>query len=144
VQQRRASALVRDLGLASVGIGPSADNPNEGALILHVSGKSAPVVPAVIDGVRTRLVFDDPNAAARVPAISPQQVSQAAAVKETHVSDFMGKPGIQGVGVSISSDNPAETAISIYVIKGQAHPPIPPVVDGIRTKVFEGTPFKAY
>ena len=141
VQKARSQSLMRDFGFASVEIGPSVDNPNEGALILHVSGKTAPAVPAVIDGVRTRLLFDDP--AAQMPKISSQQISQAMAAKEAHVSEYLGK-GIQGMGVAISSDNPAEAAIAIYVIEGQTHPAIPAVIDGIRTKVIEGTPFKAY
>jgi hypothetical protein len=91
--------------------------------------------------VRTRLVLDNP--AAVMPTLSSQQISQATAIKEAHASEYLGK-GIQGMGVAISSDNPAETAIAIYVIQDQVHPAIPPVIDGIRTKVFEGTPFKAY
>jgi len=141
VQKARSQALMRDFGFASIDIGPSADNPKEGALILHVSGKSVPAVPAVIDGVRTRLVFDDPGFTA--PAIGAQQIGHATTVKEAHLLEFIGK-GIQGVGIAVSSDNPAETAISFYVIQGQAHPAIPAVIDGIRTKVIEGTPFQAY
>ena len=141
VQKARAQSLMRDFGFASVEVGSSADNPSEGALLLHVTGKSAPAVPAVIDGVRTRLVFDNP--AAQMPTVSAQQIAQATAVKEAHVPDFLGK-GIQGVGVAISSDNPGEMAIALHVIKGQAHPAIPAVIDGIRTKVFEGTQFKPY
>jgi hypothetical protein len=141
VQSARAQSLIRDFGFASVEAGSSADNPNEGALLLHVTGKSAPAVPAVIDGVRTRLVFDNP--AAQMPTMTAQQVAQATAVKEAHVYDFLGK-GIQGVGVAISSDNPSEMAIAFHVIKGQAHPAIPATIDGIRTKVFEGTQFKTY
>jgi hypothetical protein len=141
VQKARSLSLMRDFGFTSVEAGVSGDNPKEGALVLHVSGKAAPAVPAVIDGVRTRLVFDDP--AAQIPKISAQQISQAVAVKEAHIAQFLGK-GIQGVGVAISSDNPAETAISFYVIQGQAHPAIPAVIDGIRTKVIEGSGFKAY
>ena len=141
VQKARSASLMRDFGFTSVAVGPSADNPNEGALILHVSGKSVPALPAVIDGVRTRLVFDNPSFSA--PVISSQQISQAMAVKEAHVSEYLGK-GIQGFGVAVSSDNPAETAIAIYVIQGQAHPAIPATIDGIRTKVFEGTQFKTY
>jgi hypothetical protein len=65
-------------------------------------------------------------------------------VKEAHVADLMHQPGTQGVGVSISEDNPAETAISIFLVKGVAHPPIPAVIDGVRTKIFEGARFKAF
>lgn len=144
VQKARAPSLIRDFGIASVDVGASADNPKEGALMLHISGKSMPAVPPVIDGVRTRLVFDDQGAAAKLPAASDPQISHAASVKESHASDFLGKPGVQGLGVSMSADNPAEAAISIYVIKGEVHPPIPAVIDGVRTRVFEGTRFKAY
>src|SRR5579859_6537957 len=74
VQKARAQALIRDFGFAAVEVGASADNPIEGALVLHVTGKSVPAVPAVIDGVRTRLVFDNP--AAQMPAMSAQQRSE--------------------------------------------------------------------
>jgi hypothetical protein len=143
VRQRHASALVRDFGFASVEVGASADNPAEGALVLHVSGKSVPAVPAVIDGVRTRLIFDDPAVAGKVTA-SQGMIDRALAAKDAHAADFMGHPGIQGVGVSLSADNPAEAAVSIYVIQGVAHPVIPAVIDGIRTRIFEGDRFRAY
>ena len=143
VQQRRAQSLMRDFGVASVQTGASADNPNEGALMIHISGKSVPAIPPVIDGVRTRLVFDDPSVLAQLPQVSSKQLQDATAIKEAHVSEFLGK-GIQGIGVAVSGDNPAETAIAIFVIKGAAHPAIPATLDGVRTRVFEGDRFKAY
>jgi len=140
VQQRRALQLMQDPSIKSVTVGASADNPKEGALLIQVSGSAIPQVPASIDGVRTRLVLD-----ANVhPVLGDQEFSRAAVAKEAHVSSLMGQPGIQGVGVSISTDNPTEAAISIYVIKGAAHSAIPAMIDGVRTKVFEGTRFKAY
>lgn len=142
VQQRRAIQLMQDPAIKGVTVGASADNPNEGALLIHVSGASLPAVPATVDGVRTRVVFDSENAT--VPSLAANMLEHAIAVKEANVNNWMGRPGIQGVGVSISADNPAETAISIYVIKGSAHPPIPATIDGVRTKVFEGSRFKAY
>jgi hypothetical protein len=143
VQQRRAQSLMRDFGVASVKTGPSADNPSEGALMIHISGKSVPAIPPVIDGVRTRLVFDDPSVLAQLPQVSSKQLQDATAVKEAHVSEFLGK-GIQGIGVAVSGDNPSETAIAIFVIKGSPHPAIPATLDGVRTRVFEGDRFKAY
>jgi hypothetical protein len=144
VEQRHAKALIRDFALASVETGASADNPKEGALVLHVSGRSVPAVPAVIDGVRTRLVFDDPAAAAQWPALSADQIARASAVKEARVAGLLGQPGIQGVGVTVSNDNPTESAIAIYVVQGQAHQPIPAVIDGLRTRIFEGDRFRTY
>lgn len=143
VQQRRAAQLLQDSSIKAVTVGASADNPNEGALLIQVSGSTIPRVPPTIDGVRTRMVFE--AAAAEVlPSVGRQEVDRATIVKEAHVAEFMGQPGIQGVGVSISADNPAETAISIYVVKGVAHQPIPAVIDGIRTRIFEGERFKAF
>jgi hypothetical protein len=142
VQQRRAAQLMRDPAIRAVTVGASADNPNEGALLIQVSGNTIPRVPPTIDGVRTRLVFD--AASAPHPSIGTQEIDRATVVKEAHVGNLMGQPGIQGVGVSISADNPAETAISIYLIQGEVHPPIPAVIDGVRTRIFEGTRFKAF
>jgi len=143
VQQRRAAQLLQDSSITSVTVGASADNPNEGALLIQVSGSIIPRVPPAIDGVRTRLVFGE-AAGAVIPSAGKQEVDRAIAVKEEHVSSLMGQPGIQGVGVSLSVDNPTETAVSIYLVKGVSHQPIPAVIDGVRTRIFEGERFKAF
>jgi hypothetical protein len=144
VQVRRSRMLMQqDSSVRSVEVGTSADSPGEGALIIHLSrGANAPI-PAVVDGVRTRVVFDADSGIVQ-PSIGQVQVDHAAAVKEAHVNEWMGQPGIQGFGVSISVDNPAETAISIYVIEGMSHRDIPPMIDGIRTRIFVGQRFKAF
>jgi hypothetical protein len=144
VQQRRAAQLMQDSSIKSVTVGASADNPSEGALLIQVSGGTMPRIPATIDGVRTRLVFDASAEALSHPSIAAQEIDHATTVKESHVTEFLGHPGIQGVGVSVSADNPTEAAISIYVVKGVAHQPIPAVIDGVRTRVFEGDRFRAY
>jgi hypothetical protein len=144
VQQRRAAQLIRDHSVQSVTVGASADNPREGALLIHVSGSTIPQIQPTIDGVRTRLVFDASGAATHGFSIGSSEISRATVAKEAHVSSLMGQPGIQGVGVTISLDNPTEAAMAIYVIKGVTHPPIPAVIDGVRTRVFEGSRFKAY
>jgi hypothetical protein len=143
VQQRRAAQLLQDASIKSVTVGASADNPNEGALLIQASGSVIPRVPATIDGVRTRLVLDA-AAAGTLSSVGKDKVTQALAVKEANVASLMGQPGIQGVGVSLSLDNPTETAISIYLLKGAAHPPIPAEIDGVRTRVFVSERFKAY
>jgi hypothetical protein len=142
VQQSRTVSLMKDAAITAVTVGASADNPGEGALVINASRALATPIPPVIDGVRTRIVFAEGSG--MQPQIGQIQIDRATAVKEAHVSEYLGKPGIQGVGVSISSDDPAETAISFYVIQGEEHPPIPQVIDGVRTKIFEGARFKAY
>jgi hypothetical protein len=108
-------------------------------LVIHVSRSSSTAIPAVIGGVRTRVIYDNDQ-----PSIGLAQIDHAIAVKEAHVAEYFGTPGIQGVGVSVSADNPAETAISFYVIQGVSHMTIPPVIDGLRTKIYEGSQFKAF
>ena len=143
VQQRRAAQLLQDSSIKSVTVGASADNAGEGALLVHVSGNTVPRVAPVIDGVRTRLVFDT-AAEQALPPVGKEKVTQALAVKEANVANLMSQQGIQGVAVSLSLDNPTEAAIAIYLLKGAAHPPIPATIDGIRTRVFVSEQFKAF
>jgi hypothetical protein len=142
VLQRRAAQLAQDPSIQSVTIGASADNAGEGALLIRVSGNTVPRVAPTIDGVRTRLVFD--SADKTLPAVGKEKVTQALAVKEANVANLLSQAGIQGVAVSLSLDNPTEAAISIYLLKGAAHPPIPAVIDGIRTRVFVSERFRAF
>ena len=51
--------------------------------------------------------------------------------------------GVQGVGVTSSMDSPGEAALMIFVIRGVTHAPIPPVIDGLRTRVRESSRFRA-
>jgi hypothetical protein len=141
VQQRRGAGLLQDPAITAVEIGASEDSPGEGALVIKLSGTPRSPVPATIDGVRTKVVV---SGQAGAPRLSSQDMDQAIAVKETHAADLMSQSGIQGVGVGRSADNPAETAIVIYVLSGQAHPPIPAVLDGVRTQIVEGDRFRAF
>jgi hypothetical protein len=143
VQQRRSAQLLQDSSIQSVTVGASADNAGEGALLIQVSGSTIPRVPPTIDGVRTRLVFDTP-AQQTLASVAKEKVDNALTVKEANVAGLMNQPGIQGVGVSLSLDNPTEAAISIYLVKGAAHPAIPAVIDGVRTRVFTSERFKAF
>jgi hypothetical protein len=141
-QQKNAALLMRDPAITSVVAGASEDSPGEGALMIEVSGATRVPLPAAVDGVRTRVV--DANAAGQAPVLRAQDLDQAIVVKESHVADLMSQPGIQGVGVGRSDDNPAEPAILIYVVTGVSHPPIPATLDGVRTRVVAGDRFKAY
>jgi len=143
VQHAHALLLMRDPAVSSVSIGASEDSPGEGALVIHLSGAGNAPVPAMIDGVRTRVVTDmQTTAAPRI--LVTQQVDRATLVKEAHTTEWMSQTGIQGVGVAISKDNPAEPVVVIFVIRGSAHPPIPAVLDGVRTQGSEGDRFRAY
>jgi hypothetical protein len=79
-----------------------------------------------------------------VATLSTPDIENAIAVKENHVDTLMSEPGIQGVGVGRSSDDPSKTAIVIYVLTGMERPSIPTTVDGVRTKIIEGDRFRAF
>jgi hypothetical protein len=145
VLQSNQTALTRDPAVRNVQLGASMDSTGEGAVEIHVTGPLQKPVPATIDGVRTRVVYQG-AAVKMIPSrfeLNNPAVVRASAVKDAHVASLMAQPGIQGVGVTRSDDNPVETAILIYTIKGVAHNPIPAVIDGVRTKIVDTDRFRA-
>jgi hypothetical protein len=143
VQQANAALLMNDPAIAAVEMSASQDSPGEGSLEVHVAGALKVPIPATINGVRTRVIFDAQAEASRI-SITQQDVDRTTEVKEAHVADLMAQAGIQGVGVAISKDNPAETALAIYVVRGTPRSAIPPTIDGVRTQIIEGARFRAY
>jgi hypothetical protein len=143
VQQLHAKTIMRDAVVQSVTVGASDDNPGEGALVVEVSAVPRTPIPAVIDGVRTKVVYSA-QAAVMQPRITEADITRTVAIKDSSAAGLMGQSGIQGVGVGLSSDAPGETAIVIYIITGQPHQEIPATIGGVRTKIIAGTRFKAY
>ncbi|HEY6274453.1 MAG TPA: hypothetical protein VIX19_20905 [Terriglobales bacterium] len=144
VRQKNARLLMRDPAITSVTAGASNDSPGEGALVIQVSGVPRSIIPAVVEGVRTKVMTMQGTGVPQMPVLGGQDLDQAIAAKENHVANLMAQPGIQGVGVGRSDDNPAEPAIVIYVLTGVSHPRIPPTLDGVRTRIVEGDRFRAY
>ena len=158
VKEAHAAELMRDPAIAGVGVGISADNPKEAALVIYVTGATIQRIPPQIEGVRTKVIFGTPftarplEAAAPAPAQAATQaitlnlddINRAAAVKEAHVDDLMQQEGIQGVGVGRSEDNPSEPALVVYIETGKLRSPIPAEMDGVRTKIIEGDRFRAF
>jgi len=114
-----------------------------------------------LEGVRTRIVrggtetprgvLDETQSARLAPngvefsvsSLTPEQVAQARAVHAAYVDEWMKKPEVQGFGITSSADAPGEAALMIFLIRGVAHDPIPPVIDGLRTRVRKSSPFRA-
>ena len=146
-----------------VGVGTSRDNPHDPAIMFFVTaGQPRTNIPAQVDGVRTRLV-EGPLFARRgmlsvaesaqleqavaagpeVYPISEAELARAKVVHAAHANEQMSEPGVQGVGISSSLDAPGEAALMIILVRGVAHNPIPPVIDGLRTRVRESSRFVA-
>ncbi|HEY6249051.1 MAG TPA: hypothetical protein VI685_03770 [Candidatus Angelobacter sp.] len=138
VKEKHANQLLENPEISDINVGASADSPQEGALVITVRGATS--IPAVMDGVRTRVVYSGFTE----PRATVADLGRAAAIKEAHAAGLMQQAGIQGVGVGVSDDNTAEPAMVIYVISGTQHQQIPPVIDGLRTKIIEGDRFRAF
>lgn len=123
----------------SIKVGASSDSPGESALVIELKSLPKSRVPAMVEGVRTKVVYAQGVTA---PAMSAQEFQRGAAAKSAHLNELL-QPGIQGVGLGRSDDSPGEAAIVVYTIKGKAHQPIPAVIDGTRTKIVEGERFRA-
>jgi hypothetical protein len=78
-----------------------------------------------------------------VYAISTAEMQRANVVHDAHAKELMTQPGVQGVGVGTSIDAPGEAALMIFLVRGVAHPAIPPVIDRLRTRVRESSRFRA-
>ena len=158
-----APELLAHPEVQAVGAGASYDYPSEPAILFFVTkGQARSGLPAEVDGVRTRIVeadlfprrgtissadsvFNEQAAATpyEVYPLSDAEMSRASAVHAAHVGEWMQKPGVQGIGITSSADSPGEAALMIFLIRGVAHDAIPPVIDGLRTRVRESSAFRA-
>jgi len=160
VRNIHSSELLSTAGVQAVGVNASADDPSAVAIELFVTKDAAPgSLPAQIDGLRTKIVNVGPNAgrgvlslaessalessAAASPGttLSEAEVARVRAVHSAHVNELMKLAGVQGVGITSSTDNPGEAALMIYLIQGAPHAEIPAVIDGVRTRIKESGPF---
>src|SRR2546430_16736263 len=131
------------------------------SLLLVDASQPRTKLPATLEGIRTRIVpsgtetprgvLDEAQSARLAPtgdafsvnSLSAEQVRQAQAVQAAHVDEWMKRPEVQGFGITSSADAPGEAALAIFLIRGVAYDPIPPVIDGMRTRVRESSPFRA-
>jgi hypothetical protein len=159
----QAPVLLAHPEVQAVGVGASLDNPSEPAIVLFVTKLHPRTdIPPQINGIRTRIVEGDLfprrgtisvadtaiNERATAPAqlvysVTAAEMQHADVVRSAHAKALMQQPGVQGVGITSSVDSPGEAALMIFVIRGVTHPPLPPVMDGLRTRVRESSRFRA-
>jgi hypothetical protein len=159
----QAPALLAHPEVQAVGVGASYDNPAEPAIVFFVTkGQPRTNIPAQVNGIRTRIVEGElfarrgaissaETAANEQSAEPPQAVysipeaeyERAKVVHTAHAQELMQQPGVQGVGITSSVDSPGEAALMIFLIRGVPHDPIPPAIDGLRTRVRESSRFRA-
>jgi hypothetical protein len=163
VKNQNASALMSDPAVLAVGVAGSLDRTDRAAIVLFLR-KGQALVRAIrhnLGGVPTRViavaslpqtgVLDQQSTAAFIKSAgapapanpTPQQLATAKQVKEKYSPSLMKQPGILGVGVTSSLDNPSEPAILVFVETGKPYNPIPLELDGIRVRVKSTDHFRA-
>jgi len=75
--------------------------------------------------------------------LAEDEVQRAITAKEAHVQELMSIPAVIGVGVG-ASETPGEAAIIVFVEKGKKAGAIPAEVDGVKTRIRETRPFRAF
>jgi hypothetical protein len=163
VRDAHAPELLAHPEVQAVGVGGSYDNPKEPAILFFVTkGQPRTNIPQQVEGIRTRIIEGDlfPSrgsltaaesatlerfvpVAQMVYSISDSEFSRAKVVHTARVDELMKQSGVQGVGIGSSVDAPGEAALVLFLIRGVPHDPIPPVVDGLRTRVRESSRFRA-
>ena len=163
VRDAHAPELFAHPEVQAVGVGASYDSPTEPAILFFVTrGQLRTNIPTEVDGVRTRIIEADlfskrgllsaaDSAALEqsaplsqlVYSVPDREIAQAKVVHAAHADEWMKKSGVQGVGIGSSVDSPGEAALIIFLIRGVPHDPIPPVIDGLRTRVRESSRFRA-
>ncbi len=162
--QNASQLMSEHPALLAVGVAPSLDRPTRAAVVLFLR-KGQPLVrpiPHNVAGVPTRVIAVDSIAksglldqqttesfvksAGPPPAANPtaQQLAAAKTVNDKYAPSLMKQPGILGVGVTSSLDNPSEAAIMIFVEEGKPHNPIPLELDGIRVRVKSTSKFRTF
>jgi hypothetical protein len=158
-----AAQLLSIPQILAIGSGASYDRPGEAAILLFVAqGQSHASLPQELDGVGTRIVEAEMTgkrgvlsaadsvaaersapAALSVQSIPAAETARALAVHKAHAAEWMKQAGVQGVGVTSSVDARGEAALLIFLVRGSAQPEIPPVIDGLRTRVRVSSRFRA-
>ena len=120
-------------------------NPIQQVLNAFPDSKGNP--PTIVGGAQHPVTACPNSAAAAMAAqnfqaIAPPDIVTAVNTKERYVQQLMADPAVVGVGVGASSA-PGQVAILVYVNRNKARRAIPPVLDGIPTRVIQGGRFVA-
>lgn len=163
VREAHAAELLGHPEVQAVGVGASYDSPGEPAILLFVTkGQPRTSLPAVVEGVRTRIVegenfshrglLSSEDRAALEKSVAPPQlvysipeteVARAKVVHAAHVNELMKMNGVQGVGITSSVDSPGEAALMVFLIDGAPHAAIPQEIEGLRTRIRVSSRFHA-
>jgi hypothetical protein len=75
-----------------------------------------------------------------IAAISAAQLAQAQRARDVHAPELLANPYVQAIGVGASVDHPGEAAVVLVVNPDQIPTPLPDELEGILTRIVQGTP----
>jgi hypothetical protein len=84
-----------------------------------------------------------PHGIASARVLGDADYQRALAAKESHVKELLSIPAVIGVGVGMGESS-GEPAVVVFVEKGKKAGNIPAEVDGIKTRIHETKPFRAF
>jgi hypothetical protein len=163
VRDTYAAELLRIDGVRAIGLGTSYDREGSPAiLVFATNGISHRDVPAVLAGIRTRIVegnfnaIDTPvslsmsaqleksvSAWGSETALSAAEYDRAKKAQSAHMDELMSLSGVQGIGIGRSFDSSKEAALTVFAIRGSAKASVPLVIDGVRVRFVESSRFRA-
>jgi hypothetical protein len=76
-------------------------------------------------------------------SLSQVEVERANEVKKKYASYLMEDPAVLGVGIGAADDNPTQGTLVVVIESGKKYRPIPPMLEGLRTKIMFSGPVKA-
>ena len=132
-------------GILGIAPGKSSDQPGTAALIVYVDENLAPVVPAVVEGVRTVVIpttahavaigSAPSSAAAGLSPLAASAITSGVAAKRQIAHKLMQQnSAFFAIGVGQSLDNPRESVLVIYVDREHIPAQLPSTMSGIRTR----------
>ncbi len=117
----------------------------------RISDVTSALGVSVVGPTSTTASFTCPAAAATAAApagaraaISPSGFARAMAAKERHAERLMLEDAVLGVGVGVSSEDPSEAVVLIYLEEGRSHSPLAADLDGVRIEVIRTDAFRAF
>jgi hypothetical protein len=144
VKDFAASQLI-DPSIAAIEVGVSDDAPGQAALVIHIKeGVSPGPIPAQINGVRTKIIRTQNSGAGGANARTHDEMLRSTAAKNRHAAALLAQAGIIGIGVGMSKDSPAESAVIVYLELGTSQEAIPTELDGVRTRLIATDRFRNY
>jgi hypothetical protein len=163
VRDLHAPELLGNMAVDAIGVGRSYDHPGQAAILLFVNSRgSLEKLPRSLNGVSTRVLQGESWASHGmltseesaqlltnvadplvVYTLRSGELERAKAVQNAHQAEYLGQPGVLGVGITSSVDAPGEAALLIYVNHGASVSGIPAEIDGLRTRVRETSRFVA-